>query len=87
MHEKQYHNKIASHVVFKGKTEYDYEIWKMDIRENNNDIWVNLQRKLWNAAINNISSLLDSEIGYPKKERILKYILLKNFKITIMINY
>ena len=38
---KQYHNKIANHVVFKGKTEYDYEIWKMNVGESNKDIWIN----------------------------------------------
>ena len=80
LHQKQYHNKIASHVVFKGKTEYDYEIWKMNIGENNKDIWINLQRKLWNTAINNISSLLNSEIGYPKKRENTEVYIVKKFQ-------
>ena len=80
LHQKQYHNKIANHVVFKGKTEYDYEIWKMNIGESNKDIWINLQRKLWNNAINNISSVLDSEIGYPKKRENTEVYIVKKFQ-------
>ena len=80
LHQKQYHNKIANHVVFKGKTEYDYEIWKMNIGESNKDIWINLQRKLWNTAINNISSVLDSEIGYPKKRENTEVYIVKKFQ-------
>lgn len=33
LHQKQYHNNIANHVIFKGKTEYDYEIWKINTAE------------------------------------------------------
>ena len=80
LHQKQYHNKIANHVVFKGKTEYDYEIWKMNVGESNKDIWINLQRKLWNTAINNISSVLDSEIGYPKKRENTEVYIVKKFQ-------
>ena len=80
LHQKQYHNKIANHVVFKGKTEYDYEIWKMNVGESNKDIWTNLQRKLWNTAINNISSVLDSEIGYPKKRENTEVYIVKKFQ-------
>lgn len=80
LHQKQYHNKIANHVVFKGKTEYDYEIWKMNIGESNKDIWINLQRKLWNNTINNISSVLDSEIGYPKKRENTEVYIVKKFQ-------
>ena len=80
LHQKQYHNKIANHVVFKGKTEYDYEIWKMNVGESNKDIWINLQRKLWNTAINNISSVLDSEIGYPKKRENTEIYIVKKFQ-------
>jgi len=80
LHQKQYHNKIANHVVFKGKTEYDYEIWKMNVGESNKDIWTNLQRKLWNTAITNISSVLDSEIGYPKKRENTEVYIVKKFQ-------
>ena len=80
LYQKQYHNKIANHVVFKGKTEYDYEIWKMNVGESNKDIWINLQRKLWNTAINNISSVLDSEIGYPKKRENTEVYIVKKFQ-------
>ena len=80
LHQNQYHNKIANHVVFKGKTEYDYEIWKMNVGESNKDIWINLQRKLWNTAINNISSVLDSEIGYPKKRENTEVYIVKKFQ-------
>ena len=80
LHEKQYHNKLASHALFKGKTEYDYEIWKLNTIENNDDIWINLQRKLWNTAINNISSELDSEIGYPKKRENTDIYIVKKFQ-------
>ena len=80
LYQKQYHNKIANHVVFKGKTEYDYEIWKMNVGESNKDIWTNLQRKLWNTAINNISSVLDSEIGYPKKRENTEVYIVKKFQ-------
>ena len=80
LYQKQYHNKIANHVVFKGKTEYDYEIWKMNVGESNKDIWTNLQRKLWNTAITNISSVLDSEIGYPKKRENTEVYIVKKFQ-------
>ena len=36
LHQKQYHNNIANHVIFKGKTEYDYEIWKINTAEKKN---------------------------------------------------
>ena len=71
---------MINHVVFKGKTEYDYEIWKMNVGESNKDIWINLQRKLWNTAINNISSVLDSEIGYPKKRENTEVYIVKKFQ-------
>ena len=80
LQQKQYHNEIANHVVFKGKTEYDYEIWKMNVGESSKDIWINLQRKLWNTAIKNISSILDSEIGYPKKRENTEIYIVKKFQ-------
>ena len=80
LQQKQYHNEIANHVVFKGKTEYDYEIWKMNVGESSKDIWINLQRKLWNTAIKNISSILDSEIGYPKKRENTEVYIVKKFQ-------
>ena len=93
LHQKNYYNKITSHVIFKGKTEYDYEIWKMNIKEKNTDIWIDLQRKLWNTALNNISSLLSSEIGYPKKRENTEMYIVKKFqdytyeKLLIAHNY
>ena len=80
LHQKQYHNKIANHVIFNGKTEYDYEIWKMNTLEKNKDIWTGLQRKLWNTAINDVSSLLNSEIGYPKKTENTEIYMVKKFQ-------
>ena len=80
LHENQYHNNIANHAVFKGKTEYDYEIWKMNVGESNKDIWINLQMKLWNTAINSVSSILDSEIGYPKKRENTEVYIVKKFQ-------
>ena len=56
------------------------EIWKMNVGESNKDIWINLQRKLWNTAINNISSVLDSEIGYPKKRENTEVYIVKKFQ-------
>ena len=80
LHQKQYHNNIANHVIFKGKTEYDYEIWKINTAEKNKNIWIDLQRKLWNTAINNVSSLLNSEIGYPKKRENTEVYVVKKFQ-------
>tara|TARA_B100000768_G_scaffold41101_1_gene40000 strand:+ start:845 stop:1270 length:426 start_codon:yes stop_codon:yes gene_type:complete len=93
LHQKNYYNKITSYVIFKGKTEYDYEIWKMNIKEKNTDIWIDPQRKLWNTALNNISSLLSSEIGYPKKRENTEMYIVKKFqdynyeKLLIAHNY
>ena len=78
--QKQYHNNVGTHNIFNGKTEYDYELWKMNIQKENKDIWLGLQRKLWNSAIDNIKSILNSEIGYPNKKEETEIYVVKKFQ-------
>jgi len=78
--QKQYHNNIGNHIIFNGKTEYDYEIWKINIKKENKDIWLSLQRNLWNSAVDNIKSVLNSEIGYPNKKENTEIYVVKKFQ-------
>jgi len=78
--QKQYHNNIGNHIIFNGKTEYDYEIWKINIKKENKDIWLSLQRNLWNSALDNIKSVLNSEIGYPNKKENTEIYVVKKFQ-------
>jgi hypothetical protein len=78
--QKQYHNNIGNHIIFNGKTDYDYEIWKINIKKENKDIWLSLQRNLWNSAVDNIKSVLNSEIGYPNKKENTEIYVVKKFQ-------
>ena len=78
--QKQYHNNVGTYNIFNGKTEYDFELWKMNIQKENKDIWLGLQRKLWNSAIDNIKSILNSEIGYPNKKEETEIYVVKKFQ-------
>jgi hypothetical protein len=52
----------------------------MNIQKENKDIWLGLQRKLWNSAIDNIKSILNSEIGYPNKKEETEIYVVKKFQ-------
>tara|TARA_X000000950_G_scaffold287234_1_gene398770 strand:- start:3373 stop:4578 length:1206 start_codon:yes stop_codon:yes gene_type:complete len=78
--QKQYHNIVGTHTIYNGKTEYDYELWKINIQKENKDIWLDLQKKLWHIAIDDIKNILNSEIGYPKKREETEIYVVKKFQ-------
>ena len=80
IYEKMLNDKINNFQLFTGKTEYDYQLWKIKNREENKDIWEQTQANIWKQALNSIESMLNEEIGYPEKSEMTEVYVVKKYQ-------
>ena len=80
IYEKTFNDKINNFQLFTGKTEYDYQLWKIKNKEDNKDIWEETQSNIWKQALKSIESVLNEEIGYPVKSEMTEVYVVKKYQ-------
>lgn len=66
-YEEQFYTQPAEKILFSGKTEYDYELWRIENVEKEIDPWVQIQKELWTNIFDKVNTSITEKVGYPKK--------------------
>ena len=71
-YEEKFYSKFSEKILFSGKTEYDYELWRIDNIEKEIDPWVQIQKDLWTNIFDKVNNSITEKVGYPKKTETLE---------------
>jgi len=77
LYEKSFYENETKKLIKSENSEYDHLIWWMDNGEN---YWINLQRQLFNTAINKVNSELNEKFGFPVKSMNTEVYVVKKYK-------